>query len=382
MQQPVGFSDGTDKVCKLQRSLYGLKQASRCWNEKFKNFIQLFGFVVCKSDACVFVSRKGGKLTILAIHVDDGLIVSDCTTLIEGVLNFLRDHFEIKSMDAGCFLGLQIERKSDGSIFIHQSSYASRVLSRFKMENCNGVATPSDTNKVLHDFVDSEASKYPYREAVGSLMYLSVGTRPDISHAVAMASRYLEKPTIAHENAVKRIFKYLKNTLNFGILYVSDEKSQIIGYSDADHAGDIETRRSTSGYAFKYSDGIISWTSERQKSVSISTMEAEYIAASEATRELVWLNRLFGEILAKNVNESILFMDNQSAIRLIKNPEFHKRSKHIDVRYHFIREKYEQNEFVLEYISSKEMIADIFTKAVPKEQFIYLRALTGIMCKT
>lgn len=205
------------------------------------------------------------------------------------------------------------------------------------MENCNAVATPGDTNKLLHDFADSKASKYPYEEAVGSLMYSSVGTRPDITHAVGMASRYLEKPTIAHENAVKRIFKYLKNTINFGILYSNGNKFQLIGYSDADHAGDIETRRSTSGYVFKYNDGIISWSSERQKSVSISTMEAEYIAASEATRELVWLNRLLKEILANDMKIPIFYMDNQSAIRLIKNPEFHKRSKHIEIRFHLIR---------------------------------------------
>lgn len=379
MEQPVGFSDGSDKVCKLQRSLYGLKQASRCWNEKFKNFIQLFGFIACKADPCVFVSRKNGQLIVLAIHVDDGLIISDSMESIECVLNFLRDQFEIKSMNVGCFLGLEIEQKSDGSIFVHQTNYAKRVLEKFNMENCNSVATPSDSNKVLHDFADSEPCKYPYREAVGSLMYLSVATRPDITYAVAIASRYLENPTVVHVNAIKRIFKYLKNTIHFGIFYVSGGENQLIGYSDADHAGDIETRRSTSGYIFKFNDGVISWSSERQKSVSISTMEAEYIAASEATRELVWIRRLLDEILENDLNVPLYFMDNQSAIKLIKNPEFHKRSKHIDIRYHFVREKFEEGEFVLEYVSSNNMIADIFTKPLPREKFNYLRTLTGVV---
>lgn len=382
MQQPMGFSDGTEKVCKLQRSLYGLKQASRCWNQKFKNFIQLFGFSTCKADSCVFVSRKDGQLVIMAIHVDDGLIAGDTVKSIDDVLKFLCDHFEIKSMNVGCFLGLEIEQRSDGSIFVHQSNYAKRVLSRFNMENCNPVATPGDSNKILHDFDDSKPSEYPYREAVGSLMYLSIATRPDITHAVAIASRYLEKPNMAHENAVKRIFKYLKGTINFGIFYASGGTNKLIGYSDADHAGDIETRRSTSGYIFKLNDGIISWSSERQKSVSISTMEAEYIAASEASKELIWIRRLLCEILANELDVPIFYMDNQSAIRLIKNPEFHKRSKHIDIRYHFIREKFEEAEFVLEYVSSDNMIADIFTKSLPKEKFNYLRALTGMVSKS
>ena len=382
MKQPIGFSDGTDRVCKLQRSLYGLKQSSRCWNQKFKNFIQLFGFIACKADPCVFVSKKNGQLIILAIHVDDGLIAGDTDKSIDDVLNFLCDQFEIKSFNVGIFLGLEIEQRKDGSIFVHQTSYAKRVLSKFNMENCNSVATPSDSNKILHNFVDSEPSKYPYREAVGSLMYLSVATRPDITYAVAIASRYLENPTIVHENAVKRIFKYLKGTINLGIFYASGGENQLIGYSDADHAGDIETRRSTSGYIFKYNDGIISWSSERQKSVSISTMEAEYIAASEATKELVWIKRLLKEIFENELKMPIYFMDNQSAIRLIKNPEFHKRSKHIDIRYHFVREKFEDDEFSLDYIPSKEMLADIFTKALPKDTFNYLRALTGVMSAT
>lgn len=221
-------------------------------------------------------------------------------------------------------------------------------------------------------------SNYPYRGAVGSLMYLSVGTRPDITHAVGIASRYLENPRIVHENAVKRIFKYLNGTINFGILYTGTDGMQLIGYSDADHAGDVDSRRSTSGYIFKLGNGLVSWNSERQKSVAISTMEAEYMSASEAVRELVWLKRLLGELLMEKLDVPQFFMDNESAIKLIKNPEFHKRSKHIEIRYHFVREKYEEDQFILNYTPSNEMIADIFTKALPKEKFNYLRSLTGI----
>lgn len=378
MEQPAGFADGSNRVCKLQRSLYGLKQASRCWNQKFKNFISMFGFNACEADPCVFVSKQENKLTILAIHVDDGLIASDNKQNIDRVVHFLQEHFEIKAMPVGCFLGLEIDQRSNGSIFVHQSAYTKRVLNKFNMDNCNSVATPSDPNQVLHNFGESEKSTYPYREAVGSLMYLSVGTRPDITHAVGLASRYLENPTVVHENHVKRIFKYLKGTINFGLLYFNSEKLRLTTYSDADHAGDIETRRSTTGYVFMIGDGIVSWGSERQKSVSISTMEAEYMAASEATRELIWLKRLLREIIPITLEQPIFFMDNLSAIRLVKNPEFHKRSKHIEVRFHFIREKFENGEFSLEHIASCNMLADMFTKSLPKERFQYLRSLIGI----
>lgn len=157
------------------------------------------------------------------------------------------------------------------------------------MEACNPVFIPSDPNQNLHDFGDSKKSKYPYRELVGSLMYLAVATYPDISYAVGNISRYMEKPTIVHEQAAKRILKYLKGTCSYGIFYSSDGTYQMNGYSDADYAGDIETRRSTSGYVFLYGSGTISWCSERQKSVSLSTTESEYIAASNAIKELVWL---------------------------------------------------------------------------------------------
>lgn len=378
MEQPIGFSDGTNKVCRLKASLYGLKQASRCWNEKFSKFIKLFGFRQCKADPCVYVSRKNGALTMLAIHVDDGLIAGENQSDVKSVIKYLGEHFEIKEMDIGCFLGLEIEQKPDGSIFVHQSTYAAKVLSRFNMENCVGVSTPIDANQMMHNFDESEPSSYPYRELIGSVMYLAVGTRADIAHAVAVASRHMEKPTIVHERAAKRILKYLKKTLNFGILYLNSNTDELIAYSDADYAGDIETRRSTSGAAFMYGGGIISWCSERQKSVSLSTTESEYIAASQCVKELIWLKQIFCELLENNSLKIKLLMDNQSAIRLIKNPEFHKRTKHIDVRYHFIREKYEENLFMLHYIPTNEMLADTFTKALASPKFVELVKKLGM----
>lgn len=239
MEQPIGFNDGTDRICRLKKSLYGLKQSSRCWNLKFCKFIKLFGFIQCKSDPCVFVSRKNENLTIMAIHVDDGLVVGDNLGEIQSVIKYLNEQFEVKEMDVGCFLGLEINQNADKSVFVHQSLYAQKVLQRFNMQNCNGVGNPSDTNQVLCTVDGSDASVFPYRELIGSLMYLAIGTRPDISHVVGVVSRFMEKPTITHERAAKRILKYIKKTFNFGILYPSSKTNEVHAYSDADFAGDV-----------------------------------------------------------------------------------------------------------------------------------------------
>lgn len=213
-------------------------------------------------------------------------------------------------------------------------------------------------------------------------MYLAIATRPDISFAIGNVSRYMESPRVAHEKAVKRILKYIAGTISHGILFKSNGDHRLRGFSDADYAGCVETRKSTSGFAFFYNDGIVSWYSSLQRSVSLSTAESEYIAAGEGVKELIWLKRLFKELLPKQgTSATTFYMDNMSAIRLVKNPVFHKKTKHIDVRYHFIRHEYENGLFELEHVSSKEMLADIFTKALPRERFQSLRTSMGITSK-
>lgn len=209
-------------------------------------------------------------------------------------------------------------------------------------------------------------------------MYLAIATRPDISYAIGNVSRYMENPTVAHERALKRILKYIAGTKSHGILFKHNGNHQLCGFSDADYAGDVDSRKSTSGYVFLFNDSIISWRSSLQKCVSISTTESEYVSASEAVKELVWLKRLYDELVPNQRAEASFYMDNVSAIRLVKNPEFHKRTKHIDVRYHFMREKFNDGLFKLEHVSTDEMVADIFTKALPKIRFEYLRTMMRI----
>lgn len=371
MKQPIGFSDGTNKVCKLLKSLYGLKQASRCWNQKFTCFIKDFKFVQSDADPCVFIRKVNGETILLAIYVDDGLLAATNESCFNPVIKFLQKHFEVKEFEAKCYLGLQIEQMVDGSIKISQEAYTKRVIERFGMVDAHPVSTPMDNHRVLDTNVNGKEVIFPYREAVGSLMYLANGTRPDICFAVNFVSRYMEKPTEIHVGAVKRIIKYLKGTLNFGLIYFSNTNFDVRCYSDADYAGCLDTRKSTTGYCVTMGGSILSWCSERQDSVSRSTAESEYIAGSEAVRELVWLKRLLMELIGSFTPN--LMMDNASAVKLVKNPEQHKRTKHIDVRYHFIREKYHNKEFNLHEVSSHDQLADIFTKPMPQPRIAYLR---------
>jgi len=383
MKIPEGLKEVHAKhnlACKLNKSLYGLKQAPRCWNQKFHTFLSNFGLKQAESDKCIYNGTVNNEKVLLILYVDDGLVFSQSTNAINSVLDELKTQFKMKVCKPEYFVGLEITRLKDNSIFISQSNYTSQLLKKFCLENTTPISIPEDPNCDLTMESGSilEEGQVPYRQAIGSLMFLAVVSRPDISHAVGVVSRYADKYTMAHWNAVKRILKYLKKTVSFGITYSQDKIHNLAGFSDADFAGDRQTRKSTSGYVFKMCNGPVTWSSRRQQSVSLSTTESEYIAASEATKEAVWLYQLLsdiGETVPKPVK---IYIDNQSAIRLIKNPEFHNRTKHIDIRFHYIREKFECGDIDPVYVESASQEADIFTKALPKVKFEKLRDLLGV----
>jgi hypothetical protein len=256
MEQPEGYNDGSQRVCKLLRSLYGLKQSPRCWNKRFKDVLMNLEFQESTADPCLYFRITGNDKIILVLYVDDGIVAATNT----------------------------------------QKRYIEDVLRRFRMDSANPVSTPIEKCEPLGITEESTSTSAPYREAVGCLMYLAVATRPDIAFAVGYVSRFLEKPKERHWSAVKRIFKYLRGTSALGIRYDALGNAQLEAYSDSDFASDPDTRRSVSGIVFKYSGGAIVWASRRQQSVSLSTTEAEYVAASEAAKDVVWLTRLFNEI--------------------------------------------------------------------------------------
>jgi hypothetical protein len=387
MKIPEGLNVSGDKkrlVCKLNKSLYGLKQSSRCWNQTFSMFLKRYGFEKCNAENSLYYSNFNEENVFLALFVDDGLIMAKTKQTLEKIILVLKNEFEITVGDPSIFVGVQIERNRERKeMFIHQSAYTQRILSKFNMQDANPVSTPAEPGMILSSAGpddDVNSASIRFREAVGSLMFLSTVSRPDISFAVNLISRFLSNYNRTHWEAVKRIFKYLKGTVDLGIMYKnSGSEIELVGYTDSDFAGDIDTRRSTSGFIFELSNGPVTWSSQRQKMVTLSTTEAEYVAASLATREALWLRQLLNDVGLTCHGPTTLNVDNQSAIKLVKNSEFHKRTKHIDIQYHFIREKYVSSEIQVINVPSEFEYADIFTKALPRERFQFLRDNIGMM---
>lgn len=379
MTPPEGLCIQENLVCKLKKSLYGLKQAPRCWNQKFDSVLKRFGFTNSHSDKCVYTGELDEIKVYLILYVDDGLIISQEQYILDKVINDLKENFEIKTCEPRNFVGLEIKRGKD-YIFLHQAKYIEKIICKFNMSNANGNSIPVDVNTKLEKNKAELNKKIPYREAVGSLMHLAIVSRPDIMYGVSLVSRYLDSYDDSHWKAVKRIIKYLKETKDHGLYFTHKQPNIVESYSDADYANDTETRRSMTGYVFIKNGAAITWASQRQQSIALSTTEAEFMAACSATKEAIWLKQLLLDIDEYNQLSLSLNIDNQSAISVIKNENYHKRCKHIDIKYKFVKEKYEEKLIDLKYINTNEQCADILTKPLCKTKFQYLRTKLGI-CK-
>lgn len=364
MEQPDGFNDGTDRVCRLQKGLYGLKQASRQWNLKFIAFLEKHGLKRSAADPCVYTA---GNDMIVCLYVDDGLICCKSDEKMQRLIKDLKKEFKITTSDVSCFVGLEIEQHKD-QIIVHQRGYIRRMLEKFQMQDCKPATTPAEGKVKLtkgmaprSDQERTQMSSVPYREAVGSLMYAAVSSRPDISFIVGKLAKFVENPGPGHWQAAKRVFRYLKGTQDHVIRYKRG-CSRLTGFCDSDWVGDQDDRRSTTGFVFVLNGGPI--TSRSQTSVALSTLEAEYMAMSEATKEGIWLRSLLMDLGHEQKDGLSIRVDNQSAIKLCDNAEFHNRSKHIDIRYHFVRDESEKGTISFDYIASQENAADVFTKSL------------------
>jgi len=385
MTQPEGFTTGDKRVCRLIKSLYGLKQAPRAWNVCFTKFLKQFQLEPLVKDSCILMRKTDKNILVIAIYVDDGLVCCSNKKLLEQVLEHLKTKFQVTVMDPKCFVGLEIQRnRKDRSLFISQEFYTKKILLRFEMQNSKCQSTPFDPNQKLCSMgaqigADEPIVQVPYREAIGSLMYLMIGSRPDISYAVSLLSRYCEAPRKAHWNGVKRVFQYLNCTRNFGIKFHPETRSKNIRcYVDSDYSSDLDTGRSISGYVLKYYSGPIIWKSSKQSTVATSTTEAEFVAAAQAIKEVLWLRQLLDELTIKQMEPSEVFIDNQGAIKLLVNNQIHIKIKHIRVKYLFAREAAQNKEVAIKYIESENQEADSLTKALPKSKFIEFRSKLNI----
>ena len=390
MKQPEGFVDPEhpNHVCKLKRSIYGLKQSARCWNQTLDVFLLKNGYRKSNADSCIYVKsvkRENGFISfvILAVYVDDIIPVSNDPEMLALEKQSLSKEFQMVDQGELQFiLGMSVKRdRKKKTLFISQEKYLENTLNRFGMKDCKPVSTPLETGKTFHKRTTDEEpfDKETYQQAVGCLTYVSTATRPDIAAAVGLLSQYMADPSNDHWLGIKRLLRYIKGTLMYGLKFVAHENDDdLLGYADANWAGDVDTRRSTSGYIFKIADGVVSWRSKKQSTVAKSTTEAEYVALSQATQEAIWLRRLLSDLGCKADGPTLIKEDNQGAIEIARNPKFHNRTKHIDMTFHFIREKIASKDIKVEYCSTDDMIADIMTKALPKDRFEKLRSLLNV----
>jgi hypothetical protein len=380
MQQPPGFEQyGPHYACHLKKAIYGLKQAPRAWHITLKHELEQLDFVVSAADPGLYMMHKGEAVYVL-VYVDDMLIASKSMSAINEVKDKLDKVFDIHDLgEPHRFLGLEITRnRQRRTLKLSQCGAATALVSKYGLIDANSRSTPIGTGVHLcADGAQLDTYAYPYSELVGSLLYLSTCTRPDLAQAVGALARYMSQPTVDHWQVAKGVLRYVAGTADHGIVY-SREASGLVGFCDADFAGDIDSRRSTTGYAFCLFGGAISWNSRLQPTVAVSTVEAEYMSAAAAVKEALWLGRLLAE-LGVSVQPLRVYCDNQGAIKLLKHPIASQRSKHIDVLYHFAREKVMSGEVEFVYISTADMVADIFTKPLSKSKFAFCKSALGIV---
>ncbi|KAL5839560.1 hypothetical protein ACOSQ4_012168 [Xanthoceras sorbifolium] len=387
MRQPEGFKEAGKEnlVCRLKKSLYGLKQAPRQWYKKFDSFMSSSGFTRCQADHCCYIKRFDNSFIILLLYVDDMLVAGSDMQEIMNLKRELSKQFAMKDLGAAKqILGMRIKRDTKSeTLLLSQAEYIKKVLSRFNMQDAKPVSTPlgvhfrlSKEQSPKTEEERTHMAKVPYASAIGSLMYAMVCTRPDIAQAVGAVSRYMNNPGKIHWEAVKWILRYLRGTTNKTLCFKGGDTT-LTGYVDADLAGNVDIRKSTTGYVYTLGGTAVSWVSQLQKIVALSTTEAEYVAVTEASKEMVWLQN-FLEELGKKQEDNVLYCDSQSAIHLAKNPSFHSRTKHIQLRYHFIRSLLEDGILKLEKISGAQNPADMLTKTVTTDKLKLCSASVGL----
>eukprot|EP00253_Pinus_taeda_P034807 PITA_34807 len=351
IEQPLGYEKkGQEhKVCRLNKSLYGLKQAPRAWYSRIDSYLLESEFDKCEGEPTVYIKEKDGKILIVVLYVDDVI-----------------------------FTGIEVDQNENG-IFISQAKYVNEVLGRFNMQECKAAITPTVMGlKLSKEDSSKDFDPSLYKSIVGSLMYLTA-TRTDIMFAVSLISRFMESPKEAQRQATKRILRYVKGTKRFGILYTSSESSDLIGYIDSDWVGSVDDRKRTSGYLFHMGSRAISWASKKQPIVALSTIEAEYVVATAAACQAVWMRRMLRSLGQEHAKATMIFCDISSAIALSKNSVFHKQTKHIDTRFNYIRELVNNGEINLPHCSTEEQVAAILTKPLDQKSFEFLRKRLGMV---
>ncbi|KAE8810071.1 hypothetical protein D1007_13278 [Hordeum vulgare] len=369
--QPSGFVDSTrpGDVCRLHRSLNGLKQAPRAWFARFTTFLRSLGFQASKADSSLFFIHSRQGTAYLLLYVDDIILTATTPTFLRSIIASL--HREFAMTDLGSlqhFLGINVHHTTTG-LHLSQEQYALEILDRAGMLNCKPVSTPIDTTAKLSATNSPAFHDLPlYRSLAGALQYLTL-TRPDLSYAVQQCCLFIHDPRDSHYKLVKRILRYVRGTTLLGLCFHRSTSDDLTAYSDADSAGSPDTRKSTSGFAIFLGANLVSWSSKRQHTVSWSSSEAEYRAIANAVAEASWLRQLLTELRRPPPRATVIYCDNVSAMYMSGNPVQHQRIKHIEIDLHFVRERVSLGEVRVLHVPTTSQFADIFTKGLPTPVF-------------
>jgi hypothetical protein len=375
-------------LVRLNKTLYGLVQSPREFYKYLSKILAGLGLTQSAQDPCLWLCVREGRLVCaVAFYVDDICIVC-VEEEINGYKSALQSNFDMTDGgEISWFLGVQVRRDiTAGTFALDQSAAILRLLSHNSMADCAPIATPMDARLLIQTApMDEEERAFmsckPYRALVGSLLYL-LFTRPDLAYAVNQLTRHLNDPRRCHWTAALRVLKYLRGTVDLVLCFQREEENHLftlIGYSDADWAGDVASRRSTTGYVFLLCGAAISWKTKLQTSVALSTCEAELMALSDAGREAIWLKRMSGELVQQFSSEPITINeDNQAARLLVQDQRFSERTKHVALRHFFVREEVAKGTITVPYCPTNLMIADILTKALQRVAFERLRRMLGL----
>lgn len=385
MKQPPGFIDpvNSDKVCLLKRSLYGLKQSARQWNKMLCDVLEKLKFNRSEEDDCLFLKSSSGGTIFILVYVDDLMLIGPDNVELIQIEEELAKRFKLIIMGpVRHFLGMKLQRDDSGIFSIDQTAYIEKVLSRFNLKDAKPSKIPLDPAYV-NTVDDSEpfSQQHLYRGIIGALLYLSGTSRPDIAAATSILSRKNSSPSLRDWNEAKRVLRYINGSKHLVLKLGNDNHhsdNKLIGYADADHAGDLLERKSNSGYVFLYSGALISWACRKQTSVAISSTEAEYIALCEAVQEAVVLRRLLQSIGYSQLVPTTIYEDNQSCMKLVTCERIGRRSKHIETQYHYSREQKEKGTIELKYCPTEDMAADLFTKPLNSIKIKKFREIIGL----
>ena len=391
MRQPEGFKQGgPDKVCRLNKSLYGLKQSPRLWSEKLTSVLEQLGFKRLESDPCVYLYVRGNIKVIVPVFVDDITLVSKDSGTLDHFVVELQYHLKLRDLGPTDYLlGIGIRRNLNShQLWINSKQYILRKLEEFGMTDCKPVGTPinpsislsKDDSPKTPDEIEAMRN-VPYMSAVGSLLFLALVSRPDIAYAASVLCRFNSCPGMAHWKAVKHVFRYLSGTIDYELEYGPDPSANdlITVMSDSDLGGNKDNGKSTTGYIIKVGSGVVSWCSKLQPVVTLSSTEAEFVAANATGKEVKAIRSLLHDLGYTFATPTIIHVNNQSAIKVSKNPEHHGRMKHLDCSFYWLHDQVLHGVFEPQYLPTEDNAADMLTKALAKPKVEKFRSIMGLV---